>query len=67
MSKFDQDVLRMYRDENKSTYEIAELLNTYPNKIRRTLKKLGCELKDRSEAQRNALQTGRINHPTDLS
>lgn len=64
MTKFDQDVLRMYRDENKSTYEIAELLNTYPNKIRRTLKKLGCELKDRSEAQRNALQTGRINHPT---
>ena len=64
MSSFDQDVLRMYRDENKSTYEIAEALNTYPNKIRRTLLKHGCELKDRSEAQRNALKKGRIDHPT---
>lgn len=64
MSKFDQDVLRMYRDENKSTYEIAELLNTYPNKIRRTLMKHGCELKDRSDAQKNALKKGRIDHPT---
>lgn len=64
MSKFDQDVLRMYREENKSTYEIAELLNTYPNKIRRTLIKHGCELKDRSDAQKNALKKGRIDHPT---
>lgn len=64
MNDFEQQVIRMYQKENKSTYEIAEALNTYPNKVRRTLIKHGCELKDRSEAQRNALKKGRIEHPT---
>lgn len=64
MNDFEQKVVNMYQKENKSTYEIAEALNTYPNKIRRTLIKHGCELKDRSEAQRNALKNGRIDHPT---
>lgn len=64
MNDFEQKVVNMYQKENKSTYEIAEALNTYPNKIRRTLIKHGCELKDRSEAQRNALKKGRIDHPT---
>lgn len=60
----EQTVVKMYTDENKSTYEIAKSLNTYPNKIRRILKKLGYELKDKSEAQKMALATGRSSHPT---
>lgn len=64
ISKDEQNIISLYQDENKSTYEIAELLNTYPNKIRRILKKHGCILKTRGEAQKNGLQTGRIGHPT---
>jgi very-short-patch-repair endonuclease len=61
---FEDDVVRLYNKEDKSTYEIADLLDTYPNKIRRILKKHGYELKNRSEAQKNALQNGRTEHPT---
>lgn len=57
-------VIKMYDEEDKSTYQIAEELNTYPNKIRRILLKYGKELRTRSEAQKNALQEGRIEHPT---
>ena len=64
MNKFDQKVIKMYNEENKSTYEIAKLLETYPNKIRRTLIKNGEKLKDKSEAQKTALAEGRSSHPT---
>lgn len=57
-------VIKMYDEEDKSTYQIAEELNTYPNKIRRILLKYGKELRSRSEAQKNALQEGRVDHPT---
>jgi very-short-patch-repair endonuclease len=60
----EDTVVRMYEEENKSTYEIANELNTYPNKIRRILIKRGKELKTRSEAQKTALEAGRIKHPT---
>lgn len=50
--------------ENKSTYELAEELGTYPNKIRRALKAMGVALKSKSEAQKQALSTGRHKHPT---
>lgn len=57
-------IIHMYVDENKSTYEIAEFFNTYPNKIRRVLVKNGVELKDKSEAQKNAIKHGKAIHPT---
>lgn len=57
-------IIHLYSDQNKSTYEIAEMMNTYPNKIRRILIKNGVELKDKSEAQKNAIQTGKAKHPT---
>ena len=50
--------------ESMSTYQLAEELDTYPNKIRRTLKKLGAQLKTKSEAQKQALSSGRHKHPT---
>jgi len=56
-------VIKQYRS-NKSTYEIAKDLGTYPNKIRRILIKNGEEVRDKSKAQTVALQTGRHKHPT---
>ena len=50
--------------EKKSTYEISQELGTYPNKIRRALKKFGVELRDKSSAQSQAIKSGRHNHPT---
>lgn len=59
-----QKIVDLYVQDKKSTYEIAELLNTYPNKIRRILLKSGVELKNKSEAQKNALQNGVSKIPT---
>ena len=61
----EQHVIKLYEKEGKSTYEIAEEMGTYPNKVRRVLKKNGIELKTRSQAQKNALEGGRAKHPTD--
>jgi very-short-patch-repair endonuclease len=64
MNELDiNDILDMY-DKDASTYVIAEKYNTYPNKIRRLLIKYGRKLNDRSTAQKKALETGRIEHPT---
>lgn len=65
MNKLDKQIIEMYNDDNLSTYEIAKQLDTYPNKIRRTLKKHGIQLKDRSAAQKAALESGRSKHPTE--
>lgn len=59
----ETEIVTMYND-GKSTYEIAETLNTYPNKVRRILLKNGVELKNRSEAQKNALEQGNSTIPT---
>ena len=61
----EQNIIKLYSKKGKSTYEIAEEVGTYPNKIRRILKKHGVELKSRSEAQENALKGGRAKHPTE--
>jgi len=61
----DIDVItKMYLDEGKSTHEIAEILGTYPNKIRRTLVSNGIELRSRSASRKKALKSGRAEHPT---
>jgi very-short-patch-repair endonuclease len=51
-------------ERQKSTYEIADELGTYSNKIRRLLKKYGIPLRNQSEAITAALKTGRKEHPT---
>ena len=56
-------VVEMFNN-NKSTYEIADALKTYPNKVRRLLKKLGIAPRNHSEAQSAALTSGRTTHPT---
>lgn len=43
---------------------IAQACNTYKNRIVRDAKKLGIDIKSRSQAQKQAIQSGRTNHPT---
>lgn len=54
----------LYEKQYKSFGDIAEIYSTYPNKIRRDAKRLKIKIRDKSEAQKNALQTGKHKHPT---
>lgn len=58
-----KNVIKCYR-EGMSPYQIAKKFDTYPNKIRRALIKSGEELRDKSQAQKNALEKGVAKHPT---
>ena len=51
MNKQEQEksILHLYQEKNLSTYEIAEKFQTYPNRIRRVLKKNGVELANHKE------------------
>lgn len=60
----EKKIITLYVEDNKSTYEIAEGMNTYPNKVRRVLIKHGIVLKSKSEAQKNAISNGTAMHPT---
>ena len=42
-----KEIIKLYTKDMKSTYEIAKLFNTYPNKIRRILIKNNIEIKDK--------------------
>lgn len=53
-----------YVKEKQSFASIAEEYGTYANKIRRDAKKLGISIRDKSEAQKSALLTGKHKHPT---
>lgn len=64
----DSDKLKLlenlYIDQRHSFADIASMHGTYANKIRRDAKKLNVNIRDKSEAQKNALETGRHDHPT---
>jgi very-short-patch-repair endonuclease len=64
MSELNHEYILKAYDQNKSTYDIAKEFNTYPGKIRRILIKYGKILRSKSEAQKNALKTGKHKHPT---
>ena len=53
-----------YHTNNKSFAQIAAELGTYTNKILRAAKKFGIRIKDKSETQVAALESGRAVHPT---
>ena len=53
-----------YYEDKKSWKEIAELLGTYPNRVRRDATKLGIESRTKSDAQKIALSEGKAEHPT---
>jgi very-short-patch-repair endonuclease len=55
---------QLYTQEKKSFADIAEEYSTYANKIRRDAKRLNISIRDKSEAQKNALKTVKHNHPT---
>lgn len=57
-------IIDLYVQENKSMQEIADILTTYPNKIRRILIKNKIKILNKSEAQANALKKGRAKIPT---
>jgi very-short-patch-repair endonuclease len=54
----------LYTKQNKSFADIAEMYGTYANKIRRDAKRLSINIRTKSEAQKNALSTGKHKHPT---
>lgn len=54
----------LYAKEKKSFQQIADELGTYANKVRRDAIKFSIKIRDKSEAQKNALDTGVHKHPT---
>lgn len=57
-------ISKEYEINNLSFREIAEAYGTYANKIRRDAIKFKINIRDKSQAQKNALQTGKAEHPT---
>ena len=57
-------IIREYEQNHKSFQQIAKDHSTYANKVRRDAKKFQIKIRDKSEAQKNALQTGAHIHPT---
>lgn len=57
-------IQKLYVVEKKSFQQIAESCETYANKIRRDAVKFKIPIRDKSEAQKNALETGIHKHPT---
>jgi len=41
MNNEEQQIIQLYKEENFSTHQLAEKFSTYPNKIRRLLRKNG--------------------------
>ena len=53
-----------YENNNKSFKDIADICGSYANKIRRDAIKYGIKIKNKSDAQKNALKNGKATHPT---
>lgn len=51
-------------DDNLTPKQIAEKYNTYTNKVRRLATQYGIPLRNKSEAIKNALENGVLQHPT---
>ena len=54
----------LYVNKKKSFAEIADIYSTYPNKILRDAKSFNIPIRDKSQAQKSALKTGKHKHPT---
>lgn len=57
-------IRKMYIEDMKSFADIANNLNTYANKIRRDAVSFNIPIRDKSQAQANALKSGKHKHPT---
>lgn len=54
-------LLKHYVQEQKSTVEIAEMLNCYPEQVRRALKKFNIPVRTKAKASRNFYENGGVN------
>lgn len=57
-------IKKLYSVEQKSFADIAKMYDTYSNKIRRDAIKFKIEIRNKSDAQKNALEQGKVSHPT---
>lgn len=57
-------IQKLYEIEKKSFQDIAQIYDTYANKIRRDAIRFKINIRDKSEAQKNALDSGKHKHPT---
>lgn len=55
---------KYYIDMQMSFQDIAKEYGTYANQVRRDAKRFGVQIRNKSEAQKNALSTGKHKHPT---
>lgn len=64
----DNDKIKILKDcyvlHKLSFADIAKKYKTYPNKIRRDAKKFNINIRNKSQAQSNAINTGKHKHPT---
>lgn len=63
-TEYHEYIQHQYVNNDRSTYDLADELSTYPNRIKRDLIKMGVRIKTRSEAQKESLASGRRIHPT---
>jgi len=60
-----KNLLQVEYEKNKKSFaDIAKNYETYSNKLIRDAKKFNIKIRDKSEAQKNALSTGKSKHPT---
>lgn len=57
-------IIDQYVNHLRSANDISKELGTYPKKISRILAKNGYDIRDRSQAQKTALEIGKSTHPT---
>jgi hypothetical protein len=63
--KEKEKIIRTWYEElNKSFADIATAWSTYANKVRRDAKRFQITIRNKSDAQKNALNTGKHKHPT---
>lgn len=55
---------KLYEQDKKSFKDIADMVGTYSNKVRRDAIKFKINIRDKSAAQKNALNSGKHCHPT---
>jgi very-short-patch-repair endonuclease len=66
MNEFQRkELLKKEYEKNKRSFaDIAKNYDTYSNRLLRDAKKFNIKIRDKSEAQKNALSTGKSKHPT---
>lgn len=64
LEQFAQEIIKLYNEDKLSLRQIATKYKTYPLAIFRLLKKFGVQIRDKSDAAREAISSGRSTHPT---